>query len=79
MQRIAIASSVLNGIGYDATTQRLELQFHDGGTYEYSNVPAHIYSALLMAESKGAYFNSAIRGKFRYHCTEPRQIDADVF
>lgn len=70
MQRIAIASSILNGIGYDAATQRLELQFKGGGTYEYTKVPAHVYSALLSAESKGAYFNSAIRGKFPYHRTE---------
>jgi len=34
--------------------------------YEYSDVPALVYTALLSAASKGRFFNTRIRGHFRF-------------
>jgi len=65
MDRIAVISSSLSEVGYDPSEQRLEIRFRSGGTYEYYNVPAHVYEALLNASSKGSYFQRRIRNRYR--------------
>ncbi len=64
MPPISIRSSALAGIAYDAVAERLEIQFHDGRTYEYEEIPPDVHAALVAAESKGRYFNAAIRHRF---------------
>jgi hypothetical protein len=44
----------------------LEIEFHDGGVYRYSNVPVHVYEGLLRASSKGSYFHDRIKERYRY-------------
>ena len=58
-------SSVLSAMTYslDAT---LELVFRSGRIYRYFTVPPPIVESLIAAKSKGVYFNSRIRGRFRY-------------
>ena len=60
-----LASSVLSAMTYslDAT---LELVFRSGRIYRYFAVPPPIVEGLIAAKSKGVYFNSRIRGRFRY-------------
>jgi hypothetical protein len=41
------------------------LTFHSGKTYRYFEFPAHQYDEFLAAESRGKYFRTNIRGKFR--------------
>ncbi len=38
----------------------------NGASYRYFVVPPAVVAALIAAESKGAYFNCHIRGRFRY-------------
>lgn len=66
MKRIAIISEVLKSVGYDETTGTLEVEFKNGGVYEYSDVPADEYSALMLAPSKGTYFGDHIRDAHRF-------------
>ena len=63
--RTSVASSLLSSIGYsvDAT---LELEFHSGAIYRYFAVPQTVFQGLIVAESKGAYFNRYVRSRFRY-------------
>ena len=63
---VAVNSSLLAKVSYDAGQSVLQLWFCDGAIYRYFGVPAAINDALLAAESKGAYFNRAIRDCFRY-------------
>jgi hypothetical protein len=66
MKRISIISKVLKSVGYDETTGMLEVEFKNGGLYEYVDVPAEEYSALMLAPSKGTYFGDNIRDKYRF-------------
>jgi hypothetical protein len=63
---VAVDSSLLAKVSYDADQSVLQLWFCDGAIYRYFRVPAAISDDLLTAESKGTYFNRAIRDCFRY-------------
>ena len=63
---LAVTSTVLTAIGYCQLTKLLILVFRSGAAYSYSDVPLDTFRALLVAESKGNYFNCSIRGVFRH-------------
>jgi KTSC domain len=63
---VAVNSSLLANVSYDAGQSVLQLELCDGAIYRYFEVPPVIYEALLAAESKGSYFNREIRDCFRY-------------
>jgi len=62
----AVGSSTLATIGYDTALELLRLEFLSHAVYHYFGVPAAIHEELMNAASKGAYFNSSIRGRFSY-------------
>ena len=59
-----VESSNIESIGYDEGN--LYVKFHNGGTYQYSNVPEDIYFQFLNAESKGKFLHANIKGKYSY-------------
>ena len=61
-----VESTALARVSYDADTQHLEVEFRDRRIYAYRGVPAELYAALLGAESKGKFFNAAIRSRFAF-------------
>ncbi len=61
-----VQSSNLRSIGYDQSTEVLEIEFHSGSIYQYFNVAESVYLALRNAASKGNYFHSHIREHYRY-------------
>ncbi|WP_456830988.1 KTSC domain-containing protein [Deinococcus sp. UYEF24] len=67
MQRIPIQSSNLRSIGYDPRTYTLEVEFLNGGLYQYSGVPPHIHAALMSARSHGSYFSHVIKTGYPCH------------
>lgn len=64
MQLISVESSMIRAVGYDASSQELEILFNSGKTYRYTNVPEKIYQQLLASESKGQYMHSCIIGMY---------------
>ena len=67
MEREHVSSSNLKSIGYDPETQTLEIEFLNGGLYQYINVPERIYNGLMAASSYGSYFDQFIKkGGYRY-------------
>lgn len=64
MQRTLVISSNLVSVGYDQLTYILEIEFHHGDIYQYSSVPQYVYSELMIANSKGTYFNDRIKDHF---------------
>ena len=66
MNRISVISSNLNSVGYDSSTQTLEVEFNDGSIYHYFDVPSSEHSGLMNASSKGSYLSSNIKGRYRY-------------
>lgn len=59
-----VESTTFTGLAYDMAHGLLYLEFRDQAIYRYSDVPAYVYRELLTAESKGLYFNRAIRGRY---------------
>ena len=64
-------SSVLHSLAYERSTQELTVVFMDGTAYRYSGVPEHTYQSLLLASSKGRFFNHEIRGRYPFEKTVP--------
>ncbi|MAZ72344.1 MAG: KTSC domain-containing protein [Flavobacteriaceae bacterium] len=66
MERQAVRSSNLASIGYDPSSQILEVEFHGGRLYEFYDVPASEYRALMNASSHGKYFNANIKNNYNF-------------
>jgi len=47
-------------------TQTLEVEFRNGGVYQYFDVPQPLYEQLIAAESVGTFLNTQIKGAYRY-------------
>nr|NJM04752.1 KTSC domain-containing protein [Desulfobacula sp.] len=59
-------SSNLARFRYDETSQTLTVQFNSGTTYDYYDVPHHVFEEMKSADSKGKYLNKEIKGIYRY-------------
>lgn len=66
MEMINVISKTIKAVGYNSPTQRMKIQFIEGKTYDFCNVPQRIFDGLRQASSKGAYYNDHIRD--HYHC-----------
>jgi len=51
---------------YDTATNKLQITFNNGATYEYEKVPIDTFNAMNLAESQGVYFNKNIAKTFSY-------------
>ena len=51
-------------IGYDADTQALEVQYNNGGVYQYQGVPQDVFDQLMNAASKGTFINQQIKNSY---------------
>ncbi len=47
MERFPVQSSNIKSIGYDSDRQTLELEFANGGVYQYFNVTEDIYQTIV--------------------------------
>ncbi|QXU43329.1 KTSC domain-containing protein [Pedobacter sp. D749] len=59
-------SSVIKYFSYDKATETLKIIFVTGMVYLYKNVPGKIYKMLKVSGSKGRYFNSNIKDKYKF-------------
>ena len=66
MDRTDVVSSNLKSVGYDESSEVLEVEFRHGGVYQYSGVPPEVHRALMDADSHGRYLAAEIKGKYRY-------------
>ena len=57
-------STVIRGAWYLPERRQLDLLFTSGRRYVYSGVPMAVARAFAEAESKGRYYNAAIRDRF---------------
>jgi len=64
-QTVPVTSSLLCRVAYSAP-DTLDLTFNNGAVYRYFDIPRLVFEQLLAAESKGAFFNRAIRNRFPY-------------
>ena len=66
MHRRPIESSVLAEVGYDQGRRLLEVKLVSGAVYQYLDVPAREFMALLAADSSGRYYNTNIKPNYEY-------------
>lgn len=65
MQMVNVRSSNLSSVGYDDVSAILRIEFVNGRVYDYKNVPEEIHLGLMQAASKGKFFSSKIRDRYR--------------
>ena len=66
MDWIDANSSNIARFKYDAASQVLAVEFINGGTYNYFDVPAFIFDEMRSAGSRGQYLAQRIKGTYRY-------------
>ena len=66
MQREQVSSSNIRSIGYELNSKTLEIEFRDGGIYQYFNVGSNIYNKMISAPSIGSFFHKYIKGKYNW-------------
>ena len=76
LDRKPVQSSDLSSVGYDERRQMLEIEFRSGGIYRYLEVPKETFSSLMESDSKGRYFATHIRDRFRHERLQPRSSAA---
>lgn len=60
-----VDSSAVSAVDYDDEARRLVVTFATGPTYAYDAVPRRVYETMLQAPSKGRFFNSEVRERYR--------------
>jgi hypothetical protein len=58
-----VYSSAITAIGW--ANGILTVVFHGGRVYDHPGVPYLLYLALLLAPSKGGFYNAHIRGRYK--------------
>lgn len=61
MQRQPVTSSNLASVGYEDASATLEVEFVDGGIYQYFSVPSQVHAGLMAAGSHGTYFDTHVK------------------
>ena len=66
MEKTPVTSSNVASIGYDEDSSTLEIEFKNGATYQYFDVPENVFTELRDADSVGGYLAVRIKGTYRY-------------
>ena len=66
MYRQRVDSSAVVSVGYDKKRRVLEVEVEGGAVYQYLDVPAREYFALVSADSVGRYYNQSIKPNYEF-------------
>ncbi|MBV1889371.1 MAG: KTSC domain-containing protein [Proteobacteria bacterium] len=62
-----VESSNIARIGHDAGSSTLQIEFKNGGTYQYFDVHRDVYDSMMVAGvSKGKFLHANIKGTYRF-------------
>jgi hypothetical protein len=61
MDYVAVSSSNIAAVAYDEGGRILGVRFINGREYHYRGVPQSVYRGLLIAASKGSYFDAFVK------------------
>ena len=64
MERRRISANNIRSGGYDARGRMLEVEFSNGGIYQYSGVSEEVHRRFINAPSPGSYFRDNIEENF---------------
>jgi hypothetical protein len=59
-------SSNIARFRYDEKAHVLTVEFKNGGTYNYYDVPQGVFEQMKSAPSKGGFLARSIKGAYRY-------------
>lgn len=59
-------SSNIDAVGYMKERNDLFVRFNSGRVYAYAQVPYDLYESLILAPSKGVFFNARIKKAFTW-------------
>lgn len=59
-------SSNVARIKYDEMSQVLSVEFTSGITYNYYDVPPHVFEQMRYSSSKGQFIAENLKGVYRY-------------
>jgi KTSC domain-containing protein len=62
---LTMPSTVIRSYSYDAASEALSVVFQSGRRYTCEAVPAETFQAMKAAFSKGEFFSTHLRGRFR--------------
>ncbi len=71
MERQRVDSSSVRSVGYDGESHTLEVEFRNGGVYDYLDVPEAEARRLRRADSLGRYLNTRIKPRYRVRKVRP--------
>jgi hypothetical protein len=66
MYRQRVDSSAVRSVGYDKGRRILEVEVAGGAVYQYLDVPAREYFALVSADSVGRYYNQQVKDTYEF-------------
>ncbi len=66
MDRQLVGSTNIVSVGYDGTSETLEVEFSNGTIYQYYNVGAELLDQLMQSTSKGQFLNIYIKNAYAY-------------
>jgi KTSC domain len=66
MEMQFVDSSNIERIGYDSNSGTLRIDFKSNRTYDYFNVPEHVFNELRSASSLGGYHSKNIKNSYPY-------------
>ena len=64
MNGAGVQSSNVRAVGYDPEHQILEVEFLNGGIYQYHAVPEDVRAQMMDAPSKGQFLRRNIKDRF---------------
>ena len=66
MEMICVSSSNVEAVGYDESSETLQVEFKNSATYQYFDVPGNVFEELRDTDSVGKYLNMHIKGSYRF-------------
>lgn len=64
MERKKVSSSLIRSIGYEASSQTLEVEHTDGSVWQYSRVPGEVHRRLVAAPSIVSYYRDNVEDEY---------------
>ena len=64
MERKRLGATQIRSVGYDQTTQTLEVELPGGAILQYARVSPEVYRRLMAAPSPGSYYRDNIEESY---------------
>jgi hypothetical protein len=65
-QAININSSAVKSASYDYEMRKLRLTYQSDNSYNYAEVPVHVFEGLRTSNSKGKFINKYVLNKYSF-------------